>query len=1162
MNPLPFWLRVTGTLAIFRTKKSWYMIYRKIALLFAIAVSMACTKEALQDEKGPQEGRIIQLKVNDAEWTAESPSKTAYAEGIGVALTGTEMLSLMYEKDKLYYTDYTKASPTLDAGIYSFSMPAAAEGAARWYGVMPYSKWLIGLTGTGTSIKLRLGPVQFPEANSFDPHCDYLLARPFTVNGSTAEITAFKRLFAPLYLSISGLPEGSKIYTITMSLSQAASKYNALTGLYYLTPSENYDEAVISNVDETSMGNAVSAEYGSGLAAKDDIWPVWLMVNPITINAGGTLTVSLSTQDRTYTRTVTLPSTQTLSTDIINKIKFDITGPGSTSRLSVTQDFANKTLGGTKTLTASDGSSMEWVTTTTREYRSADDGNSGIKGALMLNNTSFTFPEIEGMRIVGARVFTHPSSRSNSGANVALTVDGTDVYDFNLAKSTVTESTAWSGGIVDIGLPAGKTSLSGLVVTATDQSHLISAITLFTEYTSYTPDADDLAVDRSIFSLLNLNYPALAEVRALYESGRYKRAADELLAYFKDRPEVVNPNVTIPLPSMPAAIRKMAEDALPEGEYCFAVHAGLYYKTYTDGVYTYYSFKGDDGKINWEYEMPGSGTQCCQKHWHYWFLPMAQMFRWTGEEKWFEEWKAQYTDWMAHYPCPGDGPDPYTRDFGYNSWYPLAMATRIEYQTQLFEYFKTATGFDYAWLTTFLTAFHETVEYSRNHLYYEETSNIRFAQYKSHCLAGMLFPEFADAPTWLEEAAAQVSGYFNTSFANDGVLIELDANYHSGEVMNYVTVYETAQANGRLKFFPSDFLDRLNAACNFMADYIYPNGLWETFNDTRQQTAAVTRRWMGTFARLYPDQQKFLYLSTAGASGEKPQDRLNEYRTSGYYMFRSDWASSGMMLMYKNNYNPNNMWHAQKDNGTVGLYKSGRIFLPDTGSYTYGDGNGGSLDEARQEHRATRNHNTLTCNLADIADGSSLGHYVTSYDNENVSCVVAENPSYTNLTHRRTVWMVNKSFYVVADAAYGNASGKTLNLSWHLCKDTSGSLGENVVVMDDDSGNYAYGAHTVFPDGNNLLVKTFAETTTGFATQNGLSWCSEQFGERYQRKFYRINVNKATSASVPRFITVLYPSSDPTAVSVSASFTGAFSASGESVRVIIDGTQYDLSYSL
>ncbi len=460
------------------------------AILTASLASCQKAPVAAGNDPAAFQGIPVSLTVHDAEWT-DGDTRTAYTPGTGVRMTGTERIKLFYKSDKFYNADVI-ASPTGTPDEYSFTMPAAAEGASSWYGFMPYSKWLVTLTSTGTKGVVRLGPVQFPEANSFDPMCDYMVLKPFAVVGTegakTGTIDGFKRLFAPLCVSVTGLPVGAKIYTATLSLSQEPTDASALGGLYYVTLGDTFEGTVISSAEKTSRGNAVSAEYGSGLAAVNGAWPIWLMVGPVTMNSGETLTLSVSTESRTYTRTVTLPSTKTLSTTTLNQINFNMTGSGYTSLESVTQDFANQTLGGNKTLTASDGSSLTWVTTTTREFRSSDDGGSGIKGALFLNNTTFTFPTIVGKNIVGARIFTHPSSRSNAGASVVMTVDGKDDYIYNLAQSTLSNSMAYKGGAIDISLPAGRSSLAGLTVRTTAQNHLISAITLFTEDAAIDPN--------------------------------------------------------------------------------------------------------------------------------------------------------------------------------------------------------------------------------------------------------------------------------------------------------------------------------------------------------------------------------------------------------------------------------------------------------------------------------------------------------------------------------------------------------------------------------------------------------------------------------------------------------------------------------------------------
>lgn len=683
---------------------------------------------------------------------------------------------------------------------------------------------------------------------------------------------------------------------------------------------------------------------------------------------------------------------------------------------------------------------------------------------------------------------------------------------------------------------------------------------------TYVPTAEDLAVDQTLFKLLNLEYQPLSQVKALYNEKKYKKAADELLFYFKNRKDVINPEVTIPVISVSAASMRNADAALPEGDYRFCVHSGMFYESYVGGLYTYYSFKGADGRINWDFAPSANvGTEWYQVSWHYWFNDLALAFSSTKDEKYFNAWRDQYSDWMDKFPCPSTGKKTYSNKVGssgYKFWSELAMATRIDYQSKIFYYFIPAKGFDFEWLTRFLSAYHETVEYSLGHLYYTEKSNIRFAQYRSHCLAGLIFPEFKDAQKWIKTGASQVTGQFKISFLPDGCLEEFDMGYHTGEVNNYRLVYNAAKANGKLGYFGSDYLSNLYNACKIVADYLYPNYLWETFNEGKQTQKSVTLRWMGEYLEMYPDDNKFQYLASNRSKGNEPTETLDLYKDSGYYMFRSSWKEKAMMLIYKNHYNPGNMWHSHLDNNNVSFYKDGRLFLPSSGSYTYGDNTGGELDAAREYHKAACNHNTITKNLKDIDIKNSLGKYLTSSSSENLDLVVGENPSYPDLTHRRAVWMVDRTFFVIADAVYGSSAGSTINLNFHLCRDTNGPLGVNAVAIDDYSSACAYGAHTVFTDGNNVVFKSFSDTAAGFKGENGTSYWSDKIGERQTRKYYRINVTKKDASSTPRFITVIYPCVDASGVSISAEFPNAWTKTGETVKVTVGGKTYNLSYSL
>ena len=54
-------------------------------------------------------------------------------------------------------------------------------------------------------------------------------------------------------------------------------------------------------------------------------------------------------------------------------------------------------------------------------------------------------------------------------------------------------------------------------------------------------------------------------------------------------------------------------------------------------------------------------------------------------------------------------------------------------------------------------------------------------------------------------------------------------------------------------------------------------------------------------------------------------------------------------------------------------------------------------------------------------------------------------------------------------------------------------------------------------------------------------------------------MTKKSASDVVRFITVIHPSKDAT---IDAEFKAAYNAKSSSVKVTVNGTAYDLSYSL
>ena len=155
-------------------------------------------------------------------------------------------------------------------------------------------------------------------------------------------------------------------------------------------------------------------------------------------------------------------------------------------------------------------------------------------------------------------------------------------------------------------------------------------------------------IDTEVFGLLNLDYPGLETVKALYESGDVYNAAAELLKYYRERP-VYNPNVNMLQPSATATEISHADQASKEGEYRFKVYE------YVDADGKCWSFKNADGKIDWSYvpeSLVGEKEFIYQLHRHQWMIPQAKAYKATGDEKYINAWIDVYFNWLDTFPCP------------------------------------------------------------------------------------------------------------------------------------------------------------------------------------------------------------------------------------------------------------------------------------------------------------------------------------------------------------------------------------------------------------------------------------------------------------------------------------------------------------------------------
>ena len=662
-------------------------------------------------------------------------------------------------------------------------------------------------------------------------------------------------------------------------------------------------------------------------------------------------------------------------------------------------------------------------------------------------------------------------------------------------------------------------------------------------------------VNQNLFDKLNLDYPGLEKVKAYHEADQDYYACYELLKYYRTRTNVTNLNINLINPSVTASEQNIADKAV---EYKFYVRN--FDKYLDDANYTFLK----DKAIDWTY-VPADVTDQefkSQIHRHQWMLPQAKAYRVTGDEKYVKSWMEVYGNWLETFPCP----EVVTNDKE-PQWYGLQPAERVLSQVDILPYFIQSTNFTPEWLSTFLNAFADEVEAVRKG-YFTDGSNIYLTQTQAVFTAGVLMPEFKNAEEWVNEGAQKIGAQVSDQFLADGVQNELDPSYHIGAVDDFYSIYKLAKANDKLGLFPSDYVTKLEKAARFVTDIIYPNYSIDNFNDTRSSSysKSVIIKNLKKYAEMFPENKEFQWMATEGKQGTMPTSLTAAYDASGYYMLRSGWTANSTMMILKNNNNSENKWHCQPDNGTFGLYRNGRNFTPDAGVYSYGGTSSSNAD--RTAFAATKMHNTMTRNSKDIASGFMNGKLLKLETVGNTDILVTENQSYSDMAHRRAVFFVDKTFFVLVDEAHGDGTETyNANLNFNLCP-----AKDDVTIDEANVDNHIYGAHTAFADNNNMLFKTFVETTGGYKVENNTGYISEKLGEKtYQRRNYKVTIQKAVGKAA-RFITVIYPFGAPAdfaSQNITAQFTdntegeeGTFHAEGASVKVTVNGKDYELSYTL
>ena len=654
---------------------------------------------------------------------------------------------------------------------------------------------------------------------------------------------------------------------------------------------------------------------------------------------------------------------------------------------------------------------------------------------------------------------------------------------------------------------------------------------LFLLTTMGTSAADDgIAINRQVFSMLDLNHPGLEKVKAACVKGDTTKAAVALLEYYRQRTSVKNIDIDLNHVTLSDNDRKMADDAL---DHVFFAHKG--YKPLNYGK-----------DINWRYWPQKDNEVRWQLHRHQWFVPMGKAWRVTGDEKYAREWTLQYMDWIRKNPCV----DVTAEQFEMNTampkdeavenarfaWRPLEVSHRLQDQVLQFTLFINAKSFTPAFLTQFLVNYHRHAQYILHH--YSAKGNHLLFESQRMFYAGTFFPEFKDARTWQNSGIGNLNREIKKQVYNDGGQFELDPSYHLACINIFLRALQIARANNVVGVIPESYINTVHKMIVFYYNITNPDYTFPCFSDARQGSQAAALRNYRAWHKVFPDDPYITYLATEGAEGSVPDYLSRGFTDTGFFTFRNGWDLSSTVMVVKAG--PKGEWHAQPDNGTFCLWFNGKDMFPDTGSYVYE----GDAEQNRQRawFKQSRVHNTMTLDNKNFETTQSKTLLWNA--DGNVPTLVTENPSYKDFTHRRTVFFVDQKYFVIVDEALGKAEG-TVNLHFGLAP----------VKMDVDTDKHII--RTVANSPRNIFLQCVSTDKAELKEEEG--WFSEVYRKKETRPAYSINIAKGEKPV--RTVTLIYPEKKDDTVKFTAKIVKADDNRLE-VRVSVNREKKDLKWNI
>ncbi len=210
--------------------------------------------------------------------------------------------------------------------------------------------------------------------------------------------------------------------------------------------------------------------------------------------------------------------------------------------------------------------------------------------------------------------------------------------------------------------------------------------------------------------------------------------------------------------------------------------------------------------------------------------------------------------------------------------------------------------------------------------------NWRIMEAAALALAGLLFPEFREAPRWAETGLDRLAEEMDLQFFADGGYFEISPLYHALCGQACLEVRETARRLGRP--LPRVVDDRLESVFDALAALHRPDFTWPSLNDSAG--AAGNYRPLLRFAGRALGRDDFLWIGSRGRQGSPPQARVRSLPMVGLAAVRTGFEAGAHGLLFRTG--PAGANHVHGDALSLEYFAHGHPMIVDPGICGYGPG--------------------------------------------------------------------------------------------------------------------------------------------------------------------------------------------------------------------------------